>query len=158
MSTGHAPSEMTFVVAVDGSDASDRALDHAVTMTAAIDGTLTVVHAVDPDVYDTGGPDPEGDRSEAERRLIVEDVEDAENRGEEILEDAAERAGDAGLAVETELLYGNPVETVPSFATGEGYDGIFVGHRGLSEREERVLGSVAKGLVERADVPVTVVR
>jgi len=149
---------MKFVVAVDGSDASDRALDHAVAMAAAAGGELTVVHAVDPDVYDTGGPDPEGDRSEAERRLIVEDVEDAENRGEEILEDAAERAGDAGLAVETELLYGNPVETVPSFATGEGYDGIFVGHRGLSEREERVLGSVAKGLVERAGVPVTVVR
>jgi len=149
---------MKFVVAVDGSDASDRALDHAVAMAAAAGGELTVVHAVDPDVYDTGGPDPEGDRSEAERRLIVEDVEDAENRGEEILEDAAERAGDAGLAVETELLYGNPVETVPSFATGEEYDGIFVGHRGLSEREERVLGSVAKGLVERAGVPVTVVR
>jgi len=154
----HVQSDMKFVVAVDGSDASDRALDHAVAITAAVGGELTVVHAVDPDVYDTGGPDPEGDRSEAERRLIVEDVEDAENRGEEILEDATERAADAGLAVEAELLYGNPVETVPSFATGEGYDGIFVGHRGLSEREERVLGSVAKGLVERAGIPVTVVR
>jgi nucleotide-binding universal stress UspA family protein len=151
-------SDMKFVVAVDGSDASDRALDHAVAMTAAADGELAVVHAVDPDVYDTGGPDPAGDRSKAERRLIIEDVEDAENRGEELLEDAAERAADAGPAVDTELLYGNPVETVSSFATTDGYDGIFVGHRGLSEREERVLGSVAKGLVERADVPVTVVR
>ena len=150
--------DMRFVVAVDGSDAADRALDHAVEMTLAVDGELTVVYSVDPDVYDTGGPDPQGDRSEAERRLIVEDVEDAEARGEEVVEDAADRATEAGLDVETELLYGAPVETVASFATTEGYDGVFVGHRGLSEREERVLGSVAKGLVERASVPVTVVR
>jgi nucleotide-binding universal stress UspA family protein len=149
---------MRFVVAVDGSDAADRALDHAVQMTLAVGGELTVVHAVDPDVYDTGGPDPQGDRSEAERRLVVEDVEDAENRGEEIVEEAVDRSADAGLAVETELLYGAPVETLASLATTEGYDGVFVGHRGLSEREERVLGSVAKGLVERASVPVTVVR
>jgi len=150
--------DMRFVVAVDGSDAAERALDHAVAMTLAVDGDLTVVYSVDPDVYDTGGPDPQGDRSEAERRLIVEDVEDAEARGEDVLADAADRAAETGLTVETELLYGDPVETVASFATGEGYDGAFVGHRGLSEREERLLGSVAKGLVERADLPVTVVR
>lgn len=149
---------MRFVVAVDGSEAGDRALDHAVEMTLAVDGDLTVVHAVDPDVYDTGGPDPEGDRSATERRLVVEDVEDAEERGARILDDAADRAAEAGLDVDTELLYGAPVETIPSFATAEGYDGIFVGHRGLSEREQRVLGSVAKTVVERASLPVTVVR
>ncbi|MEF8852498.1 MAG: universal stress protein [Haloarculaceae archaeon] len=149
---------MRFVVAIDGSEAGDRALDYAVEMTLAVDGDLTAVHAVDPDVYDTGGPDPEGDRSAAERRLIIEDVEDAEDRGAEILDEAADRAAEAGLDVETELLYGAPAETVASFATAEGYDGVFVGHRGLSEREQRVLGSVAKGLVERATLPVTVVR
>ncbi|MFB6151073.1 MAG: universal stress protein [Haloarculaceae archaeon] len=149
---------MDFVVAVDGSEESDRALDHAVEMTAATAGTLTAVHSVDPSVYDTGGSDPVVSPGDAEDRLVVESVEDAERRAERLLDDAAERAAEAGVDVETEILYGDPVEAIPSFATTEGYDGVFVGHRGLSEKHERVLGSVAKGVVERSSVPVTVVR
>ncbi|MFB6087199.1 MAG: universal stress protein [Haloarculaceae archaeon] len=147
---------MNFVVAVDGSTESDRALDHAVEIAAPMDAELTVVYSVDPDVYDTGGSEPVADLADAERRLVVESVEDAEARGEHILEEARERVD--AVPVDAELLYGNPVETIPEFATTEGYDGIFVGHRGLSEAKERVLGSVAKGLVERSELPVTVVR
>jgi len=40
----------------------------------------------------------------------------------------------------------------------EGVDPIYLGHRGRLERVKRVLGSVAKMIVERATVPVTVVR
>lgn len=150
---------MKFVVAVDGSRASDRALHHAVDMAGAMDASLAVVYSVDPDVYDTGGSEPVAGLTEAEPRLVVESVEDAERRGQEILETAVDQVEDAApvVSVERELLYGDPVETVPEFATTEGYDGIFVGHRGLSERHERVLGSVAKATVERSSVPVTVV-
>lgn len=149
---------MKFAVATDGSDASDRALEHAVELAADSDWSLTLVHAVNPNVYDIGGVDPGGNRSDAEGRLILEGVDDAEQRGERILERAEKRAAEAGVDVDTELLYGHPVEAVSSFATTEGYDGIFVGHRGLSEKHERVLGSVAKGLIERSSLPVTVVR
>jgi len=149
---------MEFVVAIDGSAESDRALDHAVEMATATGAELTAAHSVDPDVYDRGGNEHPSSQSGFEDRLIVESVGDAEARGERLLGDALERASDAGLEIDTELLYGDPVETVPDFATTEGYDGIFVGHRGLSDEHERVLGSVAKGVVERSSLPVTVVR
>lgn len=149
---------MEFVVAVDGSAESDRALDHAVEMARAAGAALTAVHSVDPDVYDRGGAEAPTDNAGFDDRLIVESVSDAERRGERLLEDATERAGDAGLDAGTELLYGDPVETVPEFAAREEYDGVFVGHRGLSDEHERVLGSVAKGVVERSSLPVTVVR
>ncbi|MFB6087791.1 MAG: universal stress protein [Haloarculaceae archaeon] len=148
---------MKFVVAVDGSPESERALDHAVEMATAAGASLTVAYSVDPDVYDTGGTEPITDVADAERRLVMESVEDAEERGAEILADASAQVPDS-VACDTELLYGDPVETVPEFAATEGYDGVFVGHRGLTEAQERVLGSVAKGIVERATVPVTVVR
>lgn len=45
---------MKFVVATDGSGASDRALDHAVDLARAADWSLTLVHAVTPNVYDVG--------------------------------------------------------------------------------------------------------
>lgn len=156
---------MKLLVAVDGSAESDRALEYAADLAAATDGSLTLVHSVDPDVYDAGGSEPVAGLSDAERRLVAESVADAEERGERVLSDAADHVGDAadhgpdaGVAVETELLYGDPVATVPEFAADGGYDGIVVGHRGLSARHERVLGSVAKALVERSSAPVTVVR
>jgi len=149
---------MKFLVAVDGSAESDRAIDHAAEMAEAADASLTVVNSVDPDVYDTGGSDPVAGLSGAERRLVAESVEDAEERGERLLNDAVERARESGVDADAELLYGNPVETIPEVAATDGYDAVFVGHRGLSDEHERVLGSVAKGLVERSTVPVTVVR
>ena len=75
-----------------------------------------------------------------------------------MLDDAQAVAADRGIELATELLYGDPVEQLSDFASTEGLDAIFVGHRGHSEHAERFLGSVAKGLVERSDVPVTVVR
>ena len=111
---------MNFVVAFDGSAASERALEHAIRVTSGLDSSLTVVHAVDPQVYSSGGDAPVRSRSDAERRLVLEAVEDAERRGEELLERAAATAEDAGFTVETELLYGAPVAAVADLAEARG--------------------------------------
>ncbi|ESS07681.1 MAG: universal stress protein UspA related nucleotide-binding protein [uncultured archaeon A07HB70] len=141
---------MRLLVAVDGSEQSDNALAHAERLAEATDGSLTPVHAVDPGVHEVADVDPiAGDR------LVVEDEGEAEDRARRILEEAA--ASVESVPVTVELLHGDPREVVPDFAASEGYDGIVVGHRGLSERGERVLGSVAKSLVEHSPVPVTVV-
>jgi nucleotide-binding universal stress UspA family protein len=149
---------MKLLVAVDGSSEADDALAHATDIADATNGSVTVAYAVDPAIYDVGGSAPVSSLSDAERRLLVEDVEDAENRGLDVLEEAAALAAELGQDVETELLYGDPVVAITDYAESEGVDVIYVGHRGRSERTERMLGSVAKGLVERTTVTVTVVR
>lgn len=146
---------MRFLVAVDGSEYSARALDHAVEMAGAAGASVTVVHAVVPEVYAESYAEPVADRSEVDRAFVVEAVADAEERAEQVLARMERRA--EGVEVTTELLYGDPVVEVADYAEDEGFDGIFVGHRGVSERYEALLGSVAKGLVGRASVPVTVV-
>jgi nucleotide-binding universal stress UspA family protein len=81
--------------------------------------------------------------------------------GEQTVDQARRLAVDAvdeDLRVETELLAGRPARAIAQHASERGIDAIFVGHRGLSEERERVVGSVAKSVVDRADVPVTVVR
>lgn len=148
---------MTLIVAVDGSEQARRALERAIAIADATGTDLEIVHAVDPAVYDEGGGDPAGDRGDVEDRLLIEDVEDAEERGEEILEEAAAIAAEAGIDAGTELLYGDPPNAISEYAESTGAEAVFVGHRGLSERAERLLGSVAKDLVELAPVPVTVV-
>jgi len=145
---------MHFVVCVDGSDQSDRALAYAERLATAANASLTAVHAVDPEVYQRAGPIT--DHEAGVQSLVIEAVEDAEGRGEEILADAREAVE---MEIEDVLLYGDPVEAIPEYVAESGdVDGVFVGHRTVSDRHRQVLGSVAQGLVERSPRPVTVVR
>lgn len=148
---------MKLLVAVDGSQEAETALEYAIDAAEGMDGSVTVVHAVDPDVYDTGGSEPTS-RSDTDQRLLIKSVEDAEKRGLQILDDASRLAENRGREIETELLYGEPVRAITTYADEADFDGIVVGHRGRSERTDLMIGSVAKTLVERATVPVTVIR
>ncbi|WP_423751476.1 universal stress protein [Salinirarus marinus] len=149
---------MRFLVAVDGSRQSEQTIEYAVELAEATGASVTLVYAVDPEVYSEGGMEPISSLSDADQRLIIEDIEDAERRAEDVLDEAVRIAENLGVEVETETIYGDPVVSIPSFAESEGYDNLFVGHQGRSERTERVIGSVAKGIVERSSIPVTVVR
>ncbi|MFC5368878.1 universal stress protein [Salinirubrum litoreum] len=148
---------MHLVVAVDGSPEAEEALAHATDIADATDARITAVHAVDPSVP-SGDADPFGGATERDRQLIVESVETAEERGLEILDAIEDVAGNLGYEIETELVYGDPADAITDYAETVDADAIYVGHRGLSERRETMVGSVAKQFVERADRPVTVVR
>jgi nucleotide-binding universal stress UspA family protein len=140
------------VVATDGSGTSDRAVQYATDLAVATDGALAVVHVANPMIVEND--DRPGD---AVDRIVTEDPADADDRGERVLEDAVDTATEAGLSVDTELLHGNTVSALAEFVTDREVDTVVVGHRGLSERAEAAMGSVAKSLLERVDVPVTVV-
>jgi nucleotide-binding universal stress UspA family protein len=84
--------------------------------------------------------------------------------GEETLREAQEltsdvtEAGGGSPPVETRLLTGSPADAVVRYADETDADAIYVGHRGQSEKRELVVGSVAKSVVDKASVPVTVIR
>ncbi|AFK18130.1 universal stress protein [Haloferax mediterranei ATCC 33500] len=149
---------MHFVVAVDGSEAADRALDYALTMAEPQGAAVTIVHSVEPRVLVEGGEEPVVGVAGTGDRIVAESLEDAETRAGSVLEEAEAHATEAGVETTTELLYGDPVEALPSYVDDVDADGIFVGHRGLSKQYEGLVGSVAKELVERSPCPVTVVR
>ena len=148
---------MNFLVAADGSAESHEALRYAAELAAATDASITVVHAVDPAAIDLGGDEP-GSAAEINDRLIVEGVEDAEERASRIVDRAVEMGRERGLEIEGAVVYGRAIEAIPAYADQEGFDTIFVGHRGRAGRAGLLLGSVANGIVQRAAVPVTVVR
>ena len=144
---------MEFLIAVDGSEQSKRALRYACEMARAAGASVVLAHAVDPSVYQTEGAD-EADRDGA---LVMEGPDEAEERGQEVLDEALELARESGFDPETELLYGDAGVAIGEYAEERDVTGVYVGHRGLSEEYEAVMGSVAKRLVERSSVPVTVV-
>lgn len=149
---------MKYLVAVDGSESSMDALRYAVEQAAATGAEIIAVSVVVPDQFFTGGDDPSMSYAEAADELVAEDVEDAETEAQETLDEAAEIGDETGVEVDTGLLYGEPVEVITEYAEENDFDAIFVGHRGLSERYEGLVGSTAKEIVGRATVPVTVVR
>ena len=146
------------LVAYDGSDESENAVEYASEIGAAMDGSITVVYAVEPDVYRAASGGDMSNFSEEYRREILRTIDEAEEAGQQELANAASIAEEYGRSVTTELLYGDPINEVLEYAATHGVDMIVVGHRGRSERRGATLGSVAKTIVERASVPVTVTR
>jgi nucleotide-binding universal stress UspA family protein len=137
------------MVATDGSTESDTAVEYAATQAVAFDATLETVHVLEPQTELIEG------------QVVLPGGERATELGEQTLAQARRLAVDAvedDLQVETELLAGRPARAIARHARERSVDAIFVGHRGLTEERERVVGSVAKSVVDRADVPVTVVR
>lgn len=150
---------MNYIVAIDGSAESERALEHALELADAIgeSASVTVVHSVNPEVHGAEGIPEDADVTDADGLLVVEGVEDAEERAMELLERMETFAAERDHEIATELLYGDPATSIPEFAAAGEFDGLFVGHRGLDERYEELLGSTAKGLVETVPIPVTIV-
>lgn len=148
---------MDLLVAVDGSDESFRALERAVKMANVTDGSITLIHAIEPDIYDAGGGEPTT-VSDRRDRLIIDSLDAAEEQGQSILDEAAEIAAAAGQDATRELRYGRPAKTIVDFAAEGGFEVIYLGHRGRSDRTIEFLGSVARDVVERATIPVTVTR
>jgi nucleotide-binding universal stress UspA family protein len=148
---------MHYLVAVDGSEPSTDALEYAIDLAANANGSLTVAHSVEPRILVEGGNNAPT-YPDADDVLYTEDISEAENRAERVLDEAEERVREAGISVESALLYGDPVETIPAYATTEGIDLIVVGHRGLTQRVEDLVGSVAEGLVQHSPIPVAVVK
>jgi nucleotide-binding universal stress UspA family protein len=141
---------MRYLVATDGSTEGDDAVTYATEHAVARNATLEVVTVVTPETDLVDGEVVfSGDDEAIERaRRTLRQAEDL----------AVETAGTADLSVETELLAGRPAEAITSHATTSGADTIFVGHRGLSEKREQVVGSVAKSVLDKATVPVTIVK
>ena len=143
---------MHYLSAVDGSDESDRAVEYATSHVLAFDARLTLVHVLAPE---TRTVDASGMfENETERRQGGwEHLE----RAESVARDLAKTQGE-DIEIETQLLIGRPAHAIVDFATDADVDAIYLGHRGASGDGDDRMGSVAKGVLDRASVPVTVVR
>jgi len=143
---------MRYIVATDGSDVSDLAVEHAASDASVWSVPLEIVHVLAP----------EAELIEGE--IVLSGGDRAIEQGRQILENGRKNAGavvdehDADIEIRTELLSGNPPEAITDHARETGASRIHVGHRGLSKERERVVGSVAKTVVDNATVPVSIVR
>jgi nucleotide-binding universal stress UspA family protein len=134
------------VVAYDGSDHADRALDRAAQLAAA-GAELVVVSAARLRTLER---DPAGGTS------AVDPIEAEWAR--ENLDKARARLGETGGTLRTVEAHGDPADAVVRQASDEGADLIVVGTRGLNVAQRALLGSVSTKIVHHAPCDVLVVR
>ncbi len=150
------------LVALDGSDHSLRALEHAIEIAKKFDGNLTLLHVYSVTVPPVMMPEPSTLTpsgvpvvTPAEVSRIVDAARDV---GRRILGDGEEKAKAAGVAVETVLKEGNTVQEIVRMAKEGDFDLIVMGVRGIGKIRELLLGSVSDGVIKQASCPVLVVK
>lgn len=140
------------LVAVDGSDTSNLALEHAVKLALDQHAKLRIAHVVDLLNWDGA---------------FLVDInqlqETFRQSGRKILEKAQDTSREAGMEAEPRLL---EIET-PGYRTADlieeearswSADLIVVGTHGRRGLHRLFLGSVAEGIVRGATVPVLLIR
>lgn len=140
----------TFVVAVDGSPGSERALQKAIDMGKDRGVTLALTHVIEWSAFSFHTPEELAERHKRRE-------EELERANAAILAPSEKIAKAAGLTCETIVLHGHPAETLVKVASDKGAQNIFIGRKGQSKMGSLLFGSVAGSLVQISPVAVTVV-
>lgn len=134
------------IVAIDGSEHSDRALNYARMLAECFGSVLRLVHAF-PQTSDLLGYD-EYEKLVSRRELA----------GQAVLDEARQKLGPINLDVHDELLEGPPAEAILAVAETRQADLIVMGTRGLSTIPGLLLGSVSHKVIRHAHCPVMLTR
>lgn len=141
------------LVAIDGSQTSNIALDEAIRIARESQGVLHLVHVFNPVVFSTDG----------EFYAYPDLLEALRHGAEAVLNDAVARAKLAGIVCDEKLLdTGVGGYRIPEMISDEAKnwlaDVIVIGTHGRQGVHRLLIGSVAEGVVRTATVPVLLLR
>ena len=136
------------LIATDGSAAAREAVELGLELAAEQEAAPTFVHVVPAvDVL------PAASFGMTTARL--HDVGDDDRAP---LEEAVEIADEHGIYARARLLQGQPVDEIVAYADAIDADLIVIGSRGHGALLNALLGSVSRGVLQKARRPVLVVR
>ncbi len=140
-----------WIVAVDGSAASERAAEYAERMAIQCGGGLLLVHVIDWSQFSFLTPEELAERHKRK-------AEELRHARERILDPLAERLRRNGVAVHTEAVHGNPAREINRLAEERQAGHIVAGRQGHGHSlMQRLFGGIASSLIQSASVPVTLV-
>jgi len=133
----------TILVPIDGSDGSNRAIEHALELGERYDASLHAIYVVDTRLY--------GEPGLSSTELVTDEIED---RGQDFLAEFAERADNQNVPVETRCCHGVPNREIVAYADEIDADVIVLGFQGHTHKREGNIGSVAERVIRAGERPV----
>jgi nucleotide-binding universal stress UspA family protein len=133
------------LMAVDGSDVTERVINAARELASLADGEVWVLHVREKEVMPRGG------------FFAIESDAEAQS----IVEHAAQELHDAGVKAHYEVrntIYGQVARAIVDATRAHDATVIVMGSRGRSDLTGLVLGSTAHKVIHLTDRPVLVVR
>ena len=134
------------LVAIDGSECSNRAFAKAIDLAQLTRATLTAL-AIEGPLPAYAATMGEVDEVKREKDLFFN----------ALAATAKEQAERAGIELDVEVRPGHAAEVISDFAGAGGYDLVVLAHRGHFLRDH-LLGSTADRVAEHAPCPVMIVR
>lgn len=134
------------LVAVDGSEGSQRALACALSLVGRLGGDLTAL-AVEGKLPAYAATAGEVDQVKREKDEFFRSV----------LDQTEAFAKERGVEIKTDLVPGHAAEVITHYARAHGHDLIVIGHKGHF-LGDYLLGSTADRVAHHAHCPVIVVR
>jgi len=135
------------VVAVDGSEVSLRAAEHAAHIARQDGAELLALHVVPAPQFEMQG-------------VLADNYANARRNAKKWMKEVEEIAARNGIGVKTEIVVGaySVVDAILGYAETMKADLIVTGTRGTTPSRRILVGSVASGLVEYSGCAVLVIR
>lgn len=136
------------LVAVDGSQASDRAIERAVDEAKVWNAKLHAVYVVETGLFTSL---PSDNTIEILYRVL-------ENEGNTVLENAKKIAAKSGVTLVPHIKQGHAGTEILALAQQEKVDLIVAGSHGKSQTDRLLIGSVSSYIIAHSNVTTMVVR
>ena len=135
----------TILVATDGSEPANRAIEHALDLASRYDANVHVISIVDTSRYN--------EPALSSTELVIDNLEDY---ARDLISEATERGETLGIELATEVRHGIPHEEIMAYADDIDSDLTLLGRHGASQTGHHI-GSVADRVVAISDRPVQLV-
>ena len=133
------------LVPVDGSEGSDRAITHAISIAEICEAKLSFLYVANINQL-------------AINACLSDAILEAVTKAGNVILDRAMEMVPSGIEKEAFSETGSPAVVILDFATSNNADLIVMGSRGLGIVKGVLLGSVSQYIVEQARCPVLVVK
>lgn len=130
----------------DGSEVSKRATERAIELSDHFDAELHIIYVVAPVEHTTI------------QGTVTTEMNQLEEVGDSVVDDASEAARDAGVSVTSEVLVGSPYKEIINYADENEMDIIVMGTQGRSGAKRFLLGSTTERVIRHTDLEVLTVQ